>query len=196
MASTKIFFDTEFTGLHKDTTLISIGLVADNGDYFYSELNDFDRSQLDDWLKDNVIKHLFFPEAVENKQLVYPKSMQVKNWLMCGNKQQVAERLQQWLAKFDKVEIWSDCLSYDWVLFNDLFGHAFNIPKNVYYIPFDICTTLKLKGVDPDVSREEFGQSFLDRDHYFSHKAKEMKHNSLWDAYIIKACYNKLAVMG
>ena len=27
----KIFFDTEFTGLHKNTTLISIGLVDENG---------------------------------------------------------------------------------------------------------------------------------------------------------------------
>ena len=25
----KIFFDTEFTGLHKDTTLISIGLIGE-----------------------------------------------------------------------------------------------------------------------------------------------------------------------
>ena len=27
----KIFFDTEFTGLHKNTELISIGLIAENG---------------------------------------------------------------------------------------------------------------------------------------------------------------------
>jgi hypothetical protein len=40
--------------------------------------------------------------------------------------------LSQWLEQFGEVEIWSDCLSYDWVLFNQLFGHAFNIPKNVY----------------------------------------------------------------
>ena len=36
----KIFFDTEFTGLHKNTTLISIGLVAENGKKFYAEFND------------------------------------------------------------------------------------------------------------------------------------------------------------
>lgn len=28
----KIFFDTEFTGLHKDTTLISIGLISELGE--------------------------------------------------------------------------------------------------------------------------------------------------------------------
>lgn len=34
----KIFFDTEFTGLHQNTTLISIGLVSDEGERFYAEL--------------------------------------------------------------------------------------------------------------------------------------------------------------
>ena len=33
------FFDTEFTGLRKDTTLISIGIVSDTGDRFYAELD-------------------------------------------------------------------------------------------------------------------------------------------------------------
>jgi uncharacterized protein YprB with RNaseH-like and TPR domain len=31
------YFDTEFTGLHQNTTLISIGLIADTGDT-YAEL--------------------------------------------------------------------------------------------------------------------------------------------------------------
>lgn len=35
-----IFFDTEFTGLHKDTTLISIGLVSETGEKFYAEFDD------------------------------------------------------------------------------------------------------------------------------------------------------------
>ena len=30
----KIFFDTEFTGLHKDTTIISIGMISENGKKF------------------------------------------------------------------------------------------------------------------------------------------------------------------
>jgi hypothetical protein len=80
--------------------------------------------------------------------------------------------------------MWSDCLSYDWVLFSQIWGHAFNIPKNVYYIPFDICTVFKMKGIDPDVSREKFGCGEV---------YNEMpKHNALWDARVIKMCYEKL----
>ena len=63
--STKVFFDCEFTGLHKNTTLVSIGLISEHGQTFYAELNDYDKSQLDDWLKSNVIKNLFFKDDCE-----------------------------------------------------------------------------------------------------------------------------------
>jgi len=41
---TKIFFDTEFTGLHQNTTLISIGLISECGKTFYAELTDYDKT--------------------------------------------------------------------------------------------------------------------------------------------------------
>ena len=92
------------------------------------------------------------------------------------------KHLSKWLIQFEKVEIWSDCLSYDWVLFNDIWNHAFNIPDNVYYIPFDICTLFKLKGIDPDINREKFAEM----------KDRPFKHNALWDANVIMQCYDKL----
>ena len=54
-----LYFDTEFTGLHKDTTLISIGIVAENGKKFYAEFADYDRNQCNDWINENVINNLF-----------------------------------------------------------------------------------------------------------------------------------------
>ena len=54
----QIFFDTEFTGLHQNTTLVSIGLVSDEGERFYAELTDFDDSQCDEWITKNVLNHL------------------------------------------------------------------------------------------------------------------------------------------
>ena len=38
----KLYFDTEFTGLHKNTTLISVGLIAEDGQEFYAEFTDYD----------------------------------------------------------------------------------------------------------------------------------------------------------
>jgi len=78
--------------------------------------------------------------------------------------------------------MWSDCLAYDWVLFCQLWGHAFNIPPCVYYIPFDLATLLMLKGIDPDIDRESFANMIGD---------DGTKHNALWDALVIQKCYEK-----
>jgi len=194
----KIFFDCEFTGLHQKTTLISIGFVSEDGKTFYAELNDFDITQVDDWILENVIDNLkFFKPGEEGKAEYYVATRHSDNSigenlynsysieLRC-NKNQLKKELTKWLSQFKKqILIWSDCLAYDWVLFNDIFGHAFEIPKNVYYIPFDICTLFKIKGIDPDISREEF----------INCKNKDQKHNALFDAIVIKECFQKLYIL-
>lgn len=170
----KVFFDTEFTGLHQNTTLISIGLISECGKTFYAELTDYDKSQVDDWINQNVISNLTMTEANNAAFL--------DSWRLVADIKTVKEALLLWFEQFEEVEIWSDCLSYDWVLFNQIFGHAFNIPKNIYYIPFDICTLFKQKGIDPDISREEFSDM----------KNESQKHNALWDAKVIKRCFELL----
>ncbi len=173
----RIFFDAEFTGLHHHTTLISIGLVAENGQEIYCEFTDYDKAQIDDWLQENIIEKLTLqPLGKPNSLTVWPANS------FCGNTDEIRIELNKWLSQFDSVEMWSDTLAYDWVLFNHIFGHAFNIPKHVYYIPFDIATLFKIKGVDPDINREEFAGV----------NGQEKKHNALWDARIIRACYEKL----
>lgn len=178
MSKTKIFFDTEFTGLHQNTTLISIGLISECGKTFYAELTDYDKSQIDDWLKENVIDNLILDEYENGLTGTYNKN-EVK---FVGSQVFLKELLVNWLSQFEEIEIWSDCLSYDWVLFNQIFGHAFNIPKNVYYIPFDICTLFYAKGIDADIRREVFA----------SMSEGSQKHNALWDAKVIRQCFVKL----
>lgn len=190
----QLFLDSEYTGLHKNTTLISIGIISLDGRTFEADLTDYDKNQVNDWIKDNVIKHLTIPKTDKSKgeREYYWATRHYRNKSndlykgysvrMSGTKEEVREELERWLAQFDEVEIWSDCLSYDWVLFNDIFGHAFNIPKNVLYIPFDICTLFRMKGIDPDISREEFIHNSI----------KGKKHNALYDARVIRACYHKL----
>lgn len=182
MSKTKIFFDTEFTGLHQNTTLISIGFISECGKTFYAEFTDYDKSQVDDWLKENVIAKLNHPNGDVNDCIVTED--RPNDMLAYGTTKEIKAYLNKWLSQFDEVEMWSDCLSYDWVLFCQIFGNAFDIPKNVYYTPFDICTLFKVKGIDPDISREQFADT-LD-----SNQLK--KHNALWDALVIKLCYYKL----
>jgi hypothetical protein len=192
---TKIFFDTEFTGLHQNTTLISIGLIAETGQTFYAELNDYDKSQVDEWVQNNVIKNLLMCEPKEGEEEPYSAIRHVDNpvgndffksysvELRCDRKFLQFE-LSEWLSQFKEIEMWGDCLSYDWVLFCQIFGSAINIPKHIYYIPFDISTVFKLKGIDPNINREFFVSDEI----YIG----SQKHNALWDAKIIKACYDKL----
>lgn len=172
-----LYFDTEFTGLHKNTTLISIGIISEDGKTFYAELNDYDKSQVDEWIQSNVIDNLYLKPVDIGKI-----DMIDEEYNVVGNKEYIKQVLSYWLTQFNDIEIWSDCLAYDWVLFNDLFGHAFNMPDNVCYIPFDICTLFKIKGIDPDINREEF----------IDNPIKGKKHNSLYDAKVIRACYEKL----
>ena len=189
----KIFFDTEFTGLHQHTTLISIGLIAEDGRKFYAEFNDYDKSQVDEWMQENVINNLKFKEPNIGEDEYFVASRHTSNPIgedmfkgfsveLRGNKIDIKNELERWLFQFNDIEIWSDCLAYDWVLFCQIFGHAFYVPTNIYYIPFDICTLMKIKNIDPDVNREEF----IEIDNNIK------KHNSLFDAEIIKLCYEKL----
>jgi len=174
MKKKRIFMDCEFTGLHQHTTLISIGLISDCGKEFYAEFNDYDESQINEWLQKNILDNLFFKPSKQ-------KDMQLRdrNWYKT-NTEEIVILLREWLAQFEEVEIWSDTYAYDWVLFNQLFGHAFNIPENVSQIPFDISTLFRIKGIDPDVNREEFAEMNGNK-----------KHIALWDAKVIRGCYIK-----
>ena len=201
---TKLFFDTEFTGLHQNTTLISIGLISECGKTFYAELTDYDKTQLDDWLNENVIANLLFSDKITKSYDGWENCISDKNTYIdaldfslakkdmsefecIGKTPMVKDRLEKWLSQFEEIEIWSDCLAYDWVLFNQIFGHAFNIPKNLYYIPFDLCTLFYAKGIDADISREKFGCGEV--------YSEMPKHNALWDARVIKMCYERLMQM-
>ena len=179
----KVFYDSEFTGLHQHSTLISIGLVAENNEQFYAEFADYDATQCDEWIQDNVIKHtqwlingtiLFNGPLTDNKEgytSVY------------GNKKQIQEKLTEWLQQFETIEIWADCYAYDWVLFCELFGGARNIPQNIFYMPADISTLFQLKGLDMDTDREAFCSLKPET---------SLKHNALYDALLIRSCYQQL----
>lgn len=181
---TRIFLDTEFTGLHQYTSLISIGLAAENGDVFYAEMTDYDREQVDDWLRSNVLNLL--SDDLPNAEDAHTNPV-----MLCqGTMSEVSHALHRWLKRFggkDSVEIWADVLAWDWVLFCELFGGAFSLPEEVYYIPFDLSTLLKLKGIDPNIIREELGQV------KWSHpKLKLVKHHALYDALLEKNIFENL----
>lgn len=177
----KVYYDAEFTGLHKNTNLISIGLVSESGSTFYAEFTDYDKSQVDNWLQKYVIDNLLFNnvrevpyvsefvnsvyEYVEDGHRRYIKQM---NLIVKGDCHKISELLDFWLRNeleftkhtenpCDQIQIYCDCYAYDWMLFNDLIcenGLAMNFPKYLYYIPVDLSTYLQMRNIDPDITRE------------------------------------------
>lgn len=182
----KIFFDTEFTGLHKNTTLISIGMVSEDNRQFYAELTDYDENQCDEWITKNVLSHLY-TKSLDNIE----KSPYISN-LHIGNKEDISKALFIWLKQFDTVEFISDVSHYDFVLLIDLFGSAWNLPKNVcpscYDINQDIASKYDISQKEAfDKSREEILYQ-----HYKENVVNGDKHNSLYDAKVIRELYQIL----
>lgn len=214
-----LFFDTEFTGLRKDTTLISLGIVAEDGRKFYAEFTDYDEMQCNQWIKDNVIKNLFlspvpysrdsderiksmkkegyvFPNIPEiprfNSLLAYPYKVENEGYTqVVGNKYWVKEYLAKWISEFDSVQFVSDVCHYDFVLLIDLFGTAFDLPPNVCVSCHDINQdTARYYGIS---EREAFDKS---REEIVmelcGHEVEGKKHNALYDAEVIKRIYERI----
>lgn len=175
----RIFFDTEFTGLHKDTSLISIGLISEDNKCFYAEFSDYDETQVNDWIQDNVINNLWIQSGRFSWD--YP------DFYYFAKKEEIALKLAEYFKQFDSVELVSDVCHYDMVLLIDLFGNAFNLPDNVSAVCHDINQDIadfhNISDAEAfHVSREEV----LENNNL---EIKGSKHNALYDAKVIKAIY-------
>ena len=82
----KLFFDTEFTGLHKNTTLVSIGIIAENGMTFYAEFTDYDKEKIDEWLEKNVIQNQTSEYMMKHNALYDAKVIKLCYEKLCGGK--------------------------------------------------------------------------------------------------------------
>ncbi len=223
----KIFFDTEFTGLVPNTTLISLGMVTEHGEKFYAEFTDYDRELVakNDWIQDNVISKLILNDRkyIENGVYMNPEHGNSKRIL--GDTAHICKALDQWLFDvsmvrgpylyadskmtfdFEQIQLVGDACHYDmYLLCNQVFGGAFNLPANVNPVCYDICQELTMLDMTTyrdifdvradagkmkwafDSSREELCKIFTggklpDGD----------KHNALYDAEVIKMIYEGIS---
>lgn len=200
----KLFFDLEFTGLRKNTTPISIGIVSEDGKKFYAEFVDYDRKQCSDWICKNVINNLKFELPKENEDYYYlasrTKNNPIENDLYSsysleinGTTRMIRDSLREWISQFDSIQFVSDVCHYDFVLLIDLLtngGTALDLPDNIsavcHDLNMDIARHYHVSDREAfDMSREKImfdvcnGGIFVDAD----------KHNSLYDANIIRAIY-------
>ena len=183
-----LFFDMEFTGLRQNTTPISIGIVSEDGKKFYAEFTDYDESQCNDWIKENVIKNLKLSgmgvgvsDTDENPPLR----------IVMGDKRYIRQEANEWLRKFNKIQFVSDVCHYDFVLLIDLLTNgetALDLPKNISAVCHDINQDIAAYFEVSD--REAFNmnrEEILDR--LTGYRVVGDKHNSLYDAEVIRAIY-------
>lgn len=187
-----LYFDTEFTGLHKNTTLISIGIVSEDERKFYAEFTDYDREQCDEWIKENVIDNLRL-DGMGDGESDTGDSENQDCILVRGNKDYVKKELSDWLASFSTVQFVSDVCHYDFVLLIDLFGSAFDLPLNINPACHDINQDIaRYYGISEaeafDMSREEIVLNL------YGKEVDGKKHNALYDAKVIKEIYKKICV--
>lgn len=103
----KYFLDTEFIEKPCTIDLISLALVAEDGRELYLENSEADLSNLDDWMKRNVIPHL--------KGDGIPKA-------------EFKDQILKFIGEDKKPEIWGYFADYDWVVFCWLFGRMIDLP--------------------------------------------------------------------
>jgi DNA polymerase III epsilon subunit-like protein len=176
----KIFFDFEFTGLTMRTTPISLGMITEDGHKFYAEFRDYDKTQCDDWINDNVISKLLY-----NDEMFYLENdIENKKVIIKNDKKAISDSVHEWLKQFKNIEFWGDCVAYDWLLMTDLLGMGKpmrKFPNNfTSYQAFDIFTVLKMEYYNPKKNRHEIlGIENIGQ------------HNALYDAEVTMKLYNR-----
>lgn len=198
-----IFFDCEFTGLRKDTTLISIGLVSVNDETFYAEFTDYNKKYVDEWIKENVINNLRFNHETPYTFIRESNSINY-SVEMVDNFSNISKELNLWLNNYIeegyKIQFVSDVCHYDFVLLLDLITNGEciinNLSENIspvcYDVNNDIMNYYDFNCYEAfDYNREDIIRELSLIDDNLL-KESTMKHNSLYDAKVIKRLYELL----
>ena len=169
-------------GLYKDAKLISIGLISDDGREFYAEFTDIDVNSQDDWIKQNVLVNTAY---YGNKDI---RGITDSNNYYIGDKIIIQKYLKEWLLQFGDIQLISDVCHYDMVLFIDIFGSAFDLPENVCASCHDINQDIAAYYMIDEKTAFDFSREQILSDNEIYIEGD--KHNSLYDAKVIKNLYN------
>lgn len=142
---TKIFFDIKFTGFHKLTTPISIGLYSEDGRSYYAEFSDFDKYQINERTK-KFTDYLI----LEGYNFISDYKPKDDSVLVLGDHLLVKETLLDWLTPYKEngIEMWGDGISFQWVIFISIFGNIYEAPDYVLKNPMDLKTTLNICNIN------------------------------------------------
>jgi hypothetical protein len=120
----RVFFDTEFIDDGNTVELVSIGLVRADGQEYYAEIAECDRSRGCEWVQKNVVAHLTGP--------VKPRA-------------QIAEEIKEFCGR--QPEFWAYYAAYDWLCLCQLFGRMLDVPEDWPNFVNDLQSIRYLRGI-------------------------------------------------
>ena len=99
---------------------MSIGFVSYDGTQaFYAEFTDYDKSQMDHWLKENVVNRFILTDMSDRTYKESGKTQFFKgdlDWVVSHPK-----GLKNWLQSFgEKIVLAASGGTYDWVVFRTM----------------------------------------------------------------------------
>lgn len=175
-----VFLDTEYTGDHAFTTLVSVGLVTLDGRELYVTMNDYARDQVTDWLRKNVLSLIDEQQSVSSKEACD----QISEFLEANSQGDCislvsAGKVADLMLLFQLCHTQYPAMKY----FHSLHGlpHYLNYRRH-----FDLDTLFMIAGIDPAV----------DRDVFVEHRFAGNHHDAIHDARVVRKCFLKLLRTG
>lgn len=131
----RIWFDTEFIEDGKTIDLISIGMVREDGQFFYAINNECAFERASPWVVENVINHL--PPTDH------------ESWMSRGA---IRNHILAFATPYGEKtpEFWAYYCSYDWVVLCQLFGTMMDLPEGWPKFCRDIKQLAVMRG-DPEL---------------------------------------------
>lgn len=110
----RYFYDTEFIEDGSTIELISIGVVAEDGQEFYAVSSEFNPQRANEWVRTHVINQLPSPSS--------------KVW---RSRQAIREGLTGFFAGHGKPELWAWVGAYDHIVLAQLWGDMAHLPQTM-----------------------------------------------------------------
>lgn len=159
-------YDTEFLEDGKTIELISIGIVCEDGREYYAVNSDADwkRIREDDWLMDNVVRHLptHATGQVEKRTYFGSRGYSWGGILMSDSRVKpkwvIANEVRDFMLKGADLsgpsiylpELWAYYAAYDHVVLAQLWGKMIRLPKGMPMYTHDLKQEIDRLGVVDD----------------------------------------------
>jgi len=175
MQKTRLFFNVRYSC----DTIVSLGIISEQGDLFYAEFTDYVTNDDAFEFNEKIIGSLLCNTLtlIESNEYYYK-----------GNSDYIFVELQRFLYKFTDYVMFTIYSPEKWVLLCKCYATLFN-DKDIV----DIYTQFYLKGIDSDIDIYEYSQDYLQNENLFTlPEIFCVHHNALYEAFLIKSCYEKL----